>query len=99
MQCTCCCIGMPPFCANCEGVCSCHVSETCDVYVKDGTNFVCVEMIYACKIFSEGRMEGFLVCVLMMCACQKCSKIHMAGFLGGILCTSVYRCILICSVV
>ena len=90
---------MPPSCVNIEGKCSCHVSEICDVYVKDGGNFVCVEMIYACRKCSEGHMVGFLVCLLMMYECRKCSKNHMTGFIGEILCTSVYMCIFICSVV
>ena len=99
VECTCCCIGMPPSCVNSEGACSCHVSEICDVYVKDGTNCVCVEMIYAYRKCSDGHMAGFIVCVLMICARRKCIKIHMAGFLGRILCTSAYMCIFICSVV
>ena len=35
----------------------------------------------------------------MIYVCRKCSEIHMAGFLGGVLCTSVYRCIFVCIVV
>ena len=90
---------MPPSCVNRGGTCSCHVSKLCDASVKDGTNCVCVEMIYACRKCSEGHMAGFLVYMLMMYARRKCSKSHMSGFLGGILCTSLYMYIFVCSVV
>ena len=90
---------MPPYCVNIEGTCISHFLEICDVYVNDGTNCVCVEMIYACRKCSEGHLAGFLICVFMMCPRRKCSKMHMKGFLGGILCTNVYRCIFVCSVV
>ena len=39
------------------------------------------------------------VCVLMIYVCRKCSEINIAGFLGGLLCTSVYGCTFVCSVV
>ena len=87
------------YCVNREGTCSCHVSEICDVYVKDGENCVCLEMIYACRKCIEGHMASFLACVLMLYKRRKWSKSHMAEFFGGILCTSAYRCIFICSVV
>ena len=87
---------MTPSCVNCEGACSCHVSEICDVYVKDGKNCVCVEMIYVCRKCSEGNIVGFLVYV---CVRRKCSKRHIVVFLGGLLCTSAYMCIFVCIVV
>ena len=67
--------------------------------MKDGKNYVCVKMIYVRRECGEGHMAGFLVFVLMMCANIKSSKSCMAGFIGGILCTSAYRCIFVCSVV
>ena len=74
---------MHPSCANCEGAYGCHVSEICDVHVKDGTNCVCVEIAYACKKCRESYMAGLIVCVLMMCTCRKCSKSHMEFFFAG----------------
>ena len=76
-----------------------HVSDIYDVFVKDGTKCVCMLMIYAYRKCSESHIAGFLVCVLMIYACIKCSESHMAGFLCGILCTSAYGCIFVCSVV
>ena len=67
--------------------------------MKDRINCVCMDMIYACRKCSESHTAVFLVCVFMLYSCIKCSKIHIAGFLGCILCTIVYRCIFVCSVV
>ena len=69
-----------------EVTCRCHVSEICDIFVKDETKYVCVEMIYACRKCGESHMVGFLVCVLMIYACRKCSKRHMVIFLQVYLC-------------
>ena len=73
---------MSPSCFYREVTCCCHVSEICDFFVKNGTKYVCVEMIYACRKFSEIHMAGFLVCMFMVYACRKCSESCMAGFLG-----------------
>ena len=51
-------ISISPSCVYREVTCRCHVSEICDVYVKDETNFVCVEMVYACGKYSEGHKGG-----------------------------------------
>ena len=92
-------IGMYPYCVYRKVTCSCHVSEIFDLFVKDGKKCVCAYMMYACRKCSESNMAGFIVCLLMKYKCRKCSESNMTGFLVGILCTSMYRCIFLCSVV